>query len=197
LFLLGMPTFCRHYAGLLDAPGHVRHVPFMQLPRRRNFYPRMLACAGVVGVGLALQGIITFSGAPAHWLQQLDAIPVGSNATAALKMSQWDMAQNMLHGTSACIFFNGCGFLYLRAAGVVFARAPIHIAAWKLVPLAVGIVTVILVKSWDWGSEPRGPIRQAGCYQWGMIISILVFMLTMVVDILAVPSPGKDFLWDR
>jgi len=62
------------------------------------------------------------------------------------------------------------------------------------VPLAIGMVTVILVNSWDWGLEPRGHLRQAGCYQWGMIISILVFLLTMVVDILAVPSPHSEFL---
>jgi len=195
LFLLGMPTFCRHYAGLLDAPGRVRRVPLMQLPRP-NFYPSMLALSGVVGVGLALQGIITFSEAPGHWLQQLDAIPVGSNTTATLKMSKWDMAQNLLHGSSAGAFFSGCGILYLRATGVVLAKAPMHIAAWKLVPLAVGIITMILVNSWDWGLKPRGPIRQAGCHQWGIISSILVFMLTMVVDILTVSSPGREFLWD-
>merc|ERR1712008_352028 len=93
----------------------------MQLPRP-NFYPSMLALSGVVGVGLALQGIITFSEAPGHWLQQLDAIPVGSNTTATLKMSKWDMAQNLLHGSSAGAFFSGCGILYLRATGVVLAK---------------------------------------------------------------------------
>jgi len=191
LFLLGMPTFCWHYAGLLDAPGHARCVPFMRLLRRR-FYPRMLACTGVVGVGLALQGIITLSEAPAHWLQQMDAIPVGSNTTATLQMSMWDMAQNMVHCSSAGVFFNGCGILYLHATGVVLAKAPMHIAAYKIMPLMVGVVTVILVDCWDWGLEPRGPMRQAGCYQWGMIISILVFMLTMVIDILAVPAHLQD-----
>mmetsp|Transcript_114663 Transcript_114663/g.202356 ORF Transcript_114663/g.202356 Transcript_114663/m.202356 type:complete len:295 (-) Transcript_114663:136-1020(-) len=183
LFLVGMPTFCRHYAQLYDGLENVPSILRRGLARATlvglDYHHVLLACTASIGVSLALQGNITFSEAPASQLKLLNcSLAEASNDT--MNVSQISL-QDAVHGMSAGVFFNSCWLLYLLTTFTVFAKAPWHAALWKILPWIVGIIALFLASS-DWNSGMKsscGSLRRAGCLQWGVIASILVFVLTM------------------